>query len=431
MRKILSLILAMVMMISLVACSSKTEENAVAEEAPAVENAVAEEEKTISGHITVAQHRTDLESEFSKMIEEFCKLYPEVEVEVETVADYQNTMAVRIAGGEVPDVVEIHNNMIPAASWGDYFASLEDCDLPEMLFEEYYSVDGVKYGACMATGYRCFVYNKELYEQAGITEVPTNWTEFMEAMEKLSALDGVIPMTSQYNTAWTQREWVDHYAASNHEETWKNSWVDTDEPFSDEMIIKCLDQYKSVIDGGYCEEDLMSSDWDLQAADFAGGTIATYCGGNYIYATMVGLGMDPENIGFYAFPALEEGGNTTLAAVVDWAWGMSKDVVGTEDYEAACALVNFLARNYADYTNQLTAVVGEECTIDAINEMLAQDPVIVSEVRSSEDFVGINNIAAINIGNLVQEYVTADDPMSVITDYNARWAAARAEYYGE
>ena len=295
----------------------------------------------------------------------------------------------------------------------------------------YYTVDGVQYGACEAAGYRCFVYNKALYAQAGIEAVPTTWEEFMAAMEKLKAI-GVIPLTSQYNTAWTQRAWVDYYAVSLHEPGWKDTWVETDTPFSDETLLRCVDQYKQAIDAGYCEEDLMSSDWDLQAADFAAGTIGTYCGGNYIYATMVGLGMNPDDIGFYAFPDSEYSadGSCTISAAVDWAWGISKNVVGTENYEAACALVNFLALNYADYTNQSSCVLGAECSIKPTNDLLATNPTIVSESRASDDFTGINNIAAINIGKFVQEYVVAEDPAAVVDAYNAAWAAARAEYFG-
>lgn len=448
MKKLIALLLAVLMLLSMAACAAKTTqepqqkpeqsesaktETEAPETAPEVDAEPAADgtHPEITGKLTVAQHRTDLEAEFNTLIAAFNEIYPNVEVTVETVADYQKTMAVRIAGGETPDVLEVRDSLIPAANWKDYFASLEDCDLPDMLFSDYYTVDGVQYGACEAAGYRCFVYNKALYTQAGIEAVPTTWEEFMAAMEKLKAI-GVIPLTSQYNTAWTQREWVDYYAVSLHEPGWKDTWVETDTPFSDETLLRCVDQYKQAIDAGYCEEDLMSSDWDLQAADFAAGTIGTYCGGNYIYATMVGLGMNPDDIGFYAFPDSEytADGKSTLSAAVDWAWGMNKDIAGTEKYEAACALVNFLAYNYADYTNQISCVVGATCAQQPANEMLAADPIIITETRVSDDFTGINNIAAINIGKFVQEYVVAEDPAAVVDAYNAAWAAARAEYFG-
>ena len=441
MKKLLALVLALAMVFALCACGAKEEAPAVkeepAKEAPAAEAPAAEAPAAdgthpeVTGKITVAQHRTDLEAEFAALIAAFNEVYPNVEVTVETVADYAKTMAVRIAGGETPDVVEVRDSMLPANTWPDYFASLEDCDLPDMLFKDYYTVDGVVYGACMDAQYRCMVYNKALYKEAGIESVPTTWDEFMAAMEKLSQLDGVIPLTSQYNTGWTQREWFDYYAASQHQPGWKDTFVDTDTPFSDEIAIRCADQYKQVIEAGYVEEDLMSSDWDLQSADFAAGTIGTYMGGNYIYATMVGLGMNPDDIGFYAFPDSEfNGGRCTLSGAVDWAWGMSKEVVGTENYEAACALVKFLAENYANFTNQLSAVIGAKSDIPAINEMLATDPIIVTESRVSDGFTAINSIAAINFGTYIQQYVIADDSSKVVDEYNATWAAARAEVKG-
>ena len=448
-KKIIVLLLTTILLFNLMACTAKkdstadtevetqaeqketkteeTGEQAEAEESNSVVDGVHAE---VIGKVIVAQHRTDLENEFAAMIAAFNEIYPNVEVEVESVANYQDTMAVRIAGGEMPDVLEIRDIMIPAASWSQYFASLEDCNLPDMLFSDFYTVDGVLYGACESVPYYCMIYNKTLYAKAGIESVPTTYDEFMDAMQKLKDI-GVIPLTSQYNTTWTQRSWIDHLAASLNKNGWKNTWVDTDTPFSDETIRYACDLYKGCIDNGYCEEDLMSSDWDLQAADFAAGTIGTYCAGTYVYGTMVGLGMDPSEIGFYAYPVADytKDGVCTDFAGVDWAWGLSKDVVESENYEAACALVNFLACNYASYINTISAVIGAESVVEAFNELEATKPALRTQVADSEDFTGINTIAAITIGNFVQEYVVADDPQTVVDAYNAKWAAARAEYY--
>ena len=211
MKKLIALLLAVLMLLSMAACAAKTTqapqqepeqsepaktEDKAPEAAPEADAEPAADgtHPEITGKLTVAQHRTDLEAEFNTLIAAFNEVYPNVEVTVETVADYTKTMAVRIAGGEMPDVLEVRDLLIPAANWKDYFASLEDCDLPDMLFSDYYTVDGVQYGACEAAGYRCFVYNKALYAQAGIEAVPTTWEEFMAAMEKLKAI-GVIPLT--------------------------------------------------------------------------------------------------------------------------------------------------------------------------------------------------------------------------------------------
>ena len=184
MKKILGLVLVMMMVLSMAACTTATPApTGTSDPTPAADKAADGTHPEIKANLTVAQHRTDLETEFSNLITSFNKIYPNVKVEIESVADYPQTMAVRIAGGEVSDVLEIRDSVIPANKWPDYFASLEDCDLPEMLFSDYYTVDGVLYGACGCTGYRSFCYNKALYDKAGIESVPTTWAEFMEAMK--------------------------------------------------------------------------------------------------------------------------------------------------------------------------------------------------------------------------------------------------------
>lgn len=441
MKRWISVLLAACMLLTVVACAQETEEPATTE-APAATEAVAEEtaeaatettDKTaVTGEITVAQHRTDLEEQFAALIAAFNEEYPNVVVNVETIADYQNTMPVRIAGGEVPDVLEIKDLIVPRAQWVDYFQPVDDCNvLGKFLFEDYFTVDGKCYAVSETAGYRNFMYNKTLWAQAGITDVPTTWAELEADLALLSQIDGIIPFTTQYTTTWCQRSWIDHFAMSVNGADWKNGWVDTDTPFSNEAMITILNGYKNIIDMGYCDPDLTSSEWDLQSADFAAGTIATYLCGNYAYATMTALGMDGSEIGFFAMPdsELTSDGNCTLFAMPDWGWGISKSC-SDENYAAACALVEFLSYNYANYTSQLPAEIGAECAIEPINEMLATNPTIVSDVAPSDDFTAINNLAAITIGNIVQEYVVADDPQSVIDAYNAKWAAARAEYYG-
>ena len=46
------------------------------------------------------------------------------------------------------------------------------------------------------------IYNKEIFDKHGITQVPTTWTEFVEVCEKLQS-QGVTPIYSTYGDPWT------------------------------------------------------------------------------------------------------------------------------------------------------------------------------------------------------------------------------------
>lgn len=432
-KKIISALLAAVMLMgSLTGCGNNSEQSKESTESTKKEESAeavsSETDNSIKGTITFAQHRTDLEAEINALIADFNKIYPDITVNLETIADYQNVMGVRLASKEVPDVLEMRSLIIDRDKWADYFAPLNDTKLyGKNLFDDYYSVDGQLYGYNQIGGYICMMYNKDLYAQAGIEELPTTWAEFEEVLEKLSQLDDVIPLTTQYKTEWAIQYWLCYYIPSVLGNEWYTSMTKTDAPFSEETVTMVLNNVRSAVDQGYCDPELMSSDWDLQATDFAAGKIGTYCCGTYAYSTMTALGMDPDSIGFYAFPDadLTKDGKPSVYAPVDWALAISKD---TENYEAAVAFAEFLGENYTSYTNQITSAKGETVNIEAVNEMLEAEPTIVTEGVQDPVYTAINNDAGISMGAIVQEYLVADDPATVLEKYNSMWAEALGRY---
>lgn len=396
----------------------------------------AKAEENLSGTITYLQHRTDLGEEIDQMVAAFNELYPDVTVKVETSSTYDQTVQTRAAGNELPDVIEVGPGEIPAVKWPEYFLPLNDSAVADkLLCTGLFVVDGNLYGLPQQLLLYGMMYNKDLYAQAGITEVPTTWEEFEAALEKLSALDGIIPFTSQYKTTWAQEIWIDELAASviratsGEDEDWRDNFMETDAPFSNDVIVTILNNYKSIADKGYCDPDLMSSDWDLQAADFAAGRIGTYLTGNFAYSTMVSLGMDPEKIGFYAFPVsdMTEEGKSVVMSASERAFMVSKE---TENVDAAVAFAEFCAENYTIYTNGITAVAGQECVIAPINEMLSTDPIVVEDYQVSDAVQKVYSIGGISIGELVQNYVVAEDPQSVLDTFNDMWKTALADYNG-
>ena len=79
----------------------------------------------VTGTITWAQHRTDLEPEMNAMIEAFEEEYPGITVEMETLGSYETVMPIRVAGGEdLPDVLEFNDGVCPRAEWAKYFEPL-------------------------------------------------------------------------------------------------------------------------------------------------------------------------------------------------------------------------------------------------------------------------------------------------------------------
>ena len=129
-------------------------------------------------------------AQYADMVEQICKDYKAetgVTLEWEIPGDEPYTvLKARFASGEAPDIIDLQ--------CGDYDTWYERCmDLSnEAWVENVYeaslnggSWDGKVYGLPYAMEGSGIIYNKDLFEQAGIEKVPETISELKEVCEKL------------------------------------------------------------------------------------------------------------------------------------------------------------------------------------------------------------------------------------------------------
>jgi arabinogalactan oligomer / maltooligosaccharide transport system substrate-binding protein len=133
---------------------------------------------------------------FDTLIERFNEEYPDVEIDHQFVpfGDAQNKFKTAAeAGSGAPDILRAEVAWVPEfASLGylyalDGTAALEDSD---DYFETPLSsnvFDDKTYGVPQVTDSLALLYNKQLFEQAGIESAPTTWDEVADAAEKLKS----------------------------------------------------------------------------------------------------------------------------------------------------------------------------------------------------------------------------------------------------
>lgn len=415
MKRLLALMLAAIMVFGLAAIGADAADD------------------SISGTITFTHYRTDLIPEIDAIINAFMEEYPNVKVETEVVSDYVNNMGIRLSANEVPDVFFVNQTIVRRDDWAKYLLPVEDSEVSKKdVLRTSWEKDGHIYSISSGCDYCCFIYNKNLWKEAGIEGTPSTWEEFEADMEKLSKLDGVIPLTTQYKTGWAIAFWLQNYAGAyqdlsgGHIDILENNWVNKKDPFSDPVTLKVLDNLKDLVAKGYCDPDLMSSDWDMQAPDFAADAIGVYFAGNYVVSTMSSLGMDESQIGAFTMPnPFTEGETDRVLSVGSYGFSVSKDC---KYPEAALALAEYLAVNFPAGTNGISAIEGAPCTITAINELLASNPNIYAYVGHSDEYQAINALAGVDTGAFIQEYLITDDTQALVDKYNATWAKAMEEY---
>ena len=134
------------------------------------------------------------EETLQRMYEAFHEEYPNITVEIETIAidDYFTQMQTRVAGGTAPDCYEMNiENFASYASKG-VLAPIEGVDLSGLdeTALSAFEVDGVQYGLPGNFSNVVLVYNKDLFDQAGVAYPTADWTQddLQAAAEAIRAL---------------------------------------------------------------------------------------------------------------------------------------------------------------------------------------------------------------------------------------------------
>lgn len=194
MKKTISLFLALLMAVSMLACGVKT--TAAAENADPLTGWIFEEDTSLAGEITLAIPFKGNQG-MDAMIAEFNATYPNIKVNLHTYSNNSDgnvALNTAIAAGEV-DVVTSFGLSNAYNRWqtGLYM------DLTDMVEEDgidlvaNWGTDVYQYEDCIYTfpcgGLSYYIaINMTAWEEAGLGEIPTEWTweEYMDACAKMT-----------------------------------------------------------------------------------------------------------------------------------------------------------------------------------------------------------------------------------------------------
>jgi multiple sugar transport system substrate-binding protein len=120
--------------------------------------------------------------------------------------------------GNAPDVVDLNTEFIAPAIEKNLLLPIDELYDDEFLAGfvpgtlETGISDGILYGLPLKINVRVITYNKRIFSEAGITELPKNWSEFIEVSKKLTVDkdgDGVI---DQYGISFGVKQyWLATY----------------------------------------------------------------------------------------------------------------------------------------------------------------------------------------------------------------------------
>jgi ABC-type glycerol-3-phosphate transport system substrate-binding protein len=330
-----------------------------------------------------------VETKYKEYAEQFKQKYPGVtDVEFEALKDYEMNLKVRLASREIPDVVILPNALLTNDAIPNYFAPLDDLGLNgNILFKDTGTIDGKLYRITSGVNSKGLVYNKKVFAEAGI-EVPfKTLDDFYAACEKLKAM-GVIPFATNFNEKWPLDEWKNLAIVASGDVHFYNKMIGTDTPFSvDGPLGQSLTILRTLVEKGYTEPDLLSTNWEASKKDVASGKMGMYLLANWVVPQIIENGAQPEDVGMMPMPA-DNSGNLKAYLLQDVSYVVNKD---SKNIDTAKAFVKFLLEDsdYFDYSGFIPTLKDRKPSLPQLDEFMSYQPQILEDAGVNPKFTEI------------------------------------------
>ncbi len=185
-------------------------------------------------------------------------------------------------GGQLTDLAETGAAADLSAQWD---AAIEAGDFSSAQ-RDLVSVDGLPYAFLMNQASWVTFYNMEAFAQAGITETPTTWAEFMDACEKLKAA-GYTPINAP-GTEWMPFIWFSQLVAGVDPEAFVGI-NDGSVAYNGEAVQEAFAMWVEMYERGYFSDPREKDDQKF----FVDGSAAMYLTGDWHTGSFVASGMEP------------------------------------------------------------------------------------------------------------------------------------------
>ncbi|MDO4647998.1 MAG: extracellular solute-binding protein [Eubacteriales bacterium] len=269
-----------------------------------------------------------------------------------------------LAAGNMPD---INIDPVDLAPTDGIYA-----EVPEELLEKYedslvVSFNGKKtlIPAYKALRNQCY-YHKDQFEEAGITEEPKTWNEFVEDCQKLLDAGKTPLMGAGASDIWaTSFGWWT--GVSNSEIMAKYPDFNADVlagkiSWTDDVIADSLKNWQSLINAGYYHKGSMSFSYTQASEEFKKGSSAMFMDGAWSAPTLDNEGFTTDDIGCFVVPS--PSGAYSYCTMPQY-WGVSETC---ENKEAAFKFCEYVLGGNRDlYEYYLKADGTYSVTKDPVN----------------------------------------------------------------
>jgi raffinose/stachyose/melibiose transport system substrate-binding protein len=354
---------------------------------------------------------------FQKFADEYHAAHPNVTIKITVLENdtFKPKLQTEIQGGNVPDLFQSWGGggmaeQVDAGVLKDITADVASWkDTINQGALGMYQYQGKQYGIPYDLGMVGVWYNKDLFQQAGISAPPATWEDLLAAVDKLKA-KGITPASVGGSPAtWTEMFWWAYLALREcGQETMLKATNDKD--WTDPCFVEAGKKVKELVDKQPFQEGFLAANWDG-----AGGSAATMAleksgmllQGQWAPGTMQANTADKKpvawNLGWFPFPSVSGG----KGKATDGFGGGNGFAVGKDAPPEAVDFLKYISEKpQADRlgslnTGFLPVTVGSESSVT--------DPQLTSvlDARAKANYVQLylDQATSTDLGNVINDAV--------------------------
>ena len=293
--------------------------------------------------LTMWSWRQEDKAAYAKLIAAFRKQHPEINVKFEAfeAANYNTVLSTALAGGTGPDIVQARSYGTLGVGKPDYLVPLDKSAVPELsnfpdsaLAAETMRADGKLYAVPLASQTMLIIYNKELFEKAGVTP-PGTWDELVTVSKTLKD-KGITPFGNGTATAWQNETIVGALLSSQIGKAFEQDVLAGKADFTDPRFVGALTKLDEI--KTYFAPNFSGVDYAASQQLFATGRAAMFAGGSFEIANF--LRQNPKlKLGLFASPVAKAGDPRLVALYYDGGYAIN---AASKNKEAALKFLRFL-----------------------------------------------------------------------------------------
>lgn len=207
--------------------------------------------------------------------------------------------------------------------------------------------------------YAGMFYNTRVLAEAGMTEPPATWDEFLALCATLKE-QGVAPVALGSRNRWPAQFWFDYLLLRTAGPDYRARLMSGEASYADPEVAAAMTLWKALLDDGIFAENANADDWTDAADKVTRGEAAMTLMGTWITGYWNGMDLVPsEDYDFFAFPEITPGVPNAAVGPVDGLVisNNSANVAGAEEFLAFMVSDTDVQAAWADAQGALSANV--------------------------------------------------------------------------